>query len=272
MKFNVPFLKKASKKEDHYVVVISWGGMRGFYWWWVLKAMEKLWLKNKVDALYWVSAWWLLCAYWSAWYDAEHILEIFLNSDFLDIYKDINFMSKDSILKNTPLKKQIDRDLPKYFEKLNIPTYIWCTDTQVWQSTILSSWELCSALLGTIAIPGIFPAVKRGDEVLVDGGVTDNFPISTAKQEFPNHKIIGISLNKYRDHPKIKNILDNLMVSFEIMLRKDIEPQRSLADYFFCRSLNTPVLEFRKAKLKEIFQLWFEDWIEELTDNYNKLL
>ncbi|MBR6907592.1 hypothetical protein IKN40_03695 [bacterium] len=60
---------------------------------------------------------------------------------------------------------------------------------------------------------------------LIDGGVTNNFPLAIAKGKFPRHKIIGISLNKYQKNQKIKNIFDNLLVSFEIMLRKDIEPQ-----------------------------------------------
>ncbi|MBQ9554375.1 hypothetical protein IJU97_05555 [bacterium] len=85
--------------------------------------------------------------------------------------------------------------------------------------------------------------------------MTNNFPIEKAKNIFPNHKIIGISLNKYRKNPEIKNLLDNLMVSFEIMLRKDIEPQGQLADIFFCRALDIPVLEFNVKKLKKVFDL-----------------
>jgi predicted acylesterase/phospholipase RssA len=60
---------------------------------------------------------------------------------------------------------------------------------------------------------------------LIDGGVTNNCPLAIATGKFPRHKIIGISLNKYQKNQKIKNIFDNLLVSFEIMLRKDIEPQ-----------------------------------------------
>lgn len=55
--------------------------------------------------------------------------------------------------------------------------------------------------------------------------MTNNFLVEPAKKAYPRHKIIGISLNKYRTNPKVKNLLDSLMVSFEIMLKKDIPEQ-----------------------------------------------
>jgi len=255
-----------SKNEDRYILVVSWGGMRGFYWLWITKALEELWLREKIDAIYGVSAWWLLASYRAAGYNSEDILDIFFRSDFFDIKKDINLIPKNSILKVKEIEKQVKRDLPKSFEELKTPIYIGCTDTQKWQFTVLSTWNLASALMWTIAIPWVFPAVERGDEVLIDGGVTNNFPIKIAKKNFPDHKIIGISLNKYRKKPKIRNILDNLIVSFEIMLRKDIEPQWALADIFFCRELDTPVLEFNTSKLRKIYDLGYQDGLEQFKD------
>ena len=54
------------------------------------------------------------------------------------------------------------------------------------------------------------------------------------------------------------------MVSFEIMLKKDIPEQGSLSDVFFCRDLDTQVLEFTTTKLKKIFKLGYEDGLEKL--------
>lgn len=254
----------AKKNPERYVLVVSWGGMRWFYGLWITKAIEELWLREEIDAVFWVSAWWLLASYWAAGFDSDECLDIFFHSDFMNLKNDINLIPKDSILKTDALEKQLRRDLPDTFSELKTPIYIWCTDTQTWQYTVLSEGDLCSALLWTIAIPWIFPAVKRWNEVLIDGWVTNNFPIAIAKETFPNHKIIWISLNKYRKKPKISNMLDNLIVSFEIMLRKDIEPQGAMADIFFCRELDTPVLEFNLTKLKKIFDLWYEDWLREL--------
>lgn len=260
--FKFPFLQK--KEEKHFTLVISWGGMRAFYGLGILKALEELGYKDKIDALYGVSAWALLVSYRSAGYSADEILTRFLKSDFLNFSKNLNLIPKSSLLKNTLLKKQMEKELPKNFEDLNIPTFIGCTEVKKGENLILSNGELTSALLGTIAIPWIFPAIERNDHLLIDGGVTDNFPIEVAKKSFPQNKIIGISLNKYRSNPKIKNLFDNLIVSFEIMLRKDIQEKGTLSDIFFCRSLDTPVLEFRTTKLKKLFELWYQDGREKL--------
>lgn len=263
----IPFFNSLGEKK-RYVLVISGWGMRWFYGLWIAKALEELWYKDNIDAIYGVSAWGLLASYWAAWYNTEDILNKFLTWWWFiaEFANNINIIPKKSLLSNNIIKRQLERHLPKTFEELLIPTFIGCTDTRKGQASIISSWDLISALLGTIAIPWIFPAVERYDEVLIDGWVTNNFPIELAKKQFPNHKIIWISLNKYRKDPKIRNIIDTLAVSFEIMLRKDIERQWALADIFFCRSLGTPVLEFNATKLKKLYHLWYEDGIEMLAN------
>ena len=47
----------------------------------------------------------------------------------------------------------MEKELPKNFEDLNIPTFIGCTEVKKGENLILSSGELTSALLGTIASP-----------------------------------------------------------------------------------------------------------------------
>ena len=64
--FKFPFLQK--KEEKHFTLVISWGGMRAFYGLGILKALEELGYKDKIDALYGVSAWALLVSYRSGGY------------------------------------------------------------------------------------------------------------------------------------------------------------------------------------------------------------
>ena len=80
--------------------------------------------------------------------------------------------------------------------------------------------------------------------------MTNNFPVEPAKKAYPRHKIIGISFNKYRPNPKVENLLDSLMVAFDIMIKKDVPELGSLSDIFFCRHLDTPILEFTRRNLK----------------------
>jgi predicted acylesterase/phospholipase RssA len=44
--------------------------------------------------------------------------------------------------------------------------------------------------MGSIALPVIFPPVKFGDCLLVDGGVIDNFPVLRAQKLYPDKEVI----------------------------------------------------------------------------------
>lgn len=54
------------------------------------------------------------------------------------------------------------------------------TDLLSGNEQLLSSGDVISAVLASAAIPGIYPPVRRDNKVLVDGGVSNNTPISHA--------------------------------------------------------------------------------------------
>lgn len=145
-KFRFPFFIKnqkslslwKKKQDDRYILVISGGGMRGFYGLGILKALEEKGYKERIDALYGVSAGGLLVSYWAAGYSADKILKLFLHSEFLKLSKNLNLIPKHSLLKTTYLKKQLEKELPSTFEELNIPTFIGCTEVKKGESLIIS--------------------------------------------------------------------------------------------------------------------------------------
>lgn len=115
MSFRFPFFKQ--KKADSFIVVISGGGMRGFYGLGILKALEEKGLKDRIQAIYGVSAGGLLASYRAAGYQAEEILEAFLHSPFLQLSKNLNLIPKTSLLKTTLLKKQLIKELQTPLKK-----------------------------------------------------------------------------------------------------------------------------------------------------------
>lgn len=145
-KFRFPFFIKnqkslslwKKKQDDRYILVISGGGMRGFYGLGILKALEEKGYKERIDALYGVSAGGLLVSYWAAGYSADEILKLFLHSEFLKLSKNLNLIPKHSLLKTTYLKKQLEKELPSTFEELSIPTVIGCTEVKKGENLIIS--------------------------------------------------------------------------------------------------------------------------------------
>lgn len=59
------------------------------------------------------------------------------------------------------------------FADLQVPLRIVTTDLSAGQSRIFSEGPLLPAVLASSAIPGLFPPVLSGREVLVDGGLTE---------------------------------------------------------------------------------------------------
>ncbi|MEZ5178207.1 MAG: patatin-like phospholipase family protein [Acidimicrobiales bacterium] len=59
-----------------------------------------------------------------------------------------------------------------------------------------SAWR---AVRASIAIPGLFPPVAQGADVLVDGGLLDNFPVARVRDRHPGATVIGVDVGSRRD-------------------------------------------------------------------------
>lgn len=68
----------------------------------------------------------------------------------------------------------------KRLEDARIPFHVMATDLYDGSEVCLSEGSTEKALLASSAIPGVYPPVQYGDRYLVDGGVNDHTPISTA--------------------------------------------------------------------------------------------
>ena len=55
------------------------------------------------------------------------------------------------------------------------------TDLRTRQAVVIDEGPLNIALRATIAVPGLLPPVRRGSQVLMDGGMVDNVPISATR-------------------------------------------------------------------------------------------
>jgi NTE family protein len=68
------------------------------------------------------------------------------------------------------------------FDKLNIPYRAIATDVASGERIILKKGNIADAMRASMAFPGLFAPVEMDGRLLVDGGVTENFPVQTARQ------------------------------------------------------------------------------------------
>jgi NTE family protein len=91
------------------------------------------------------------------------------------------FGKRDHLVTPAPLRSLIESALPyQRLEEARIPCHIVATDVLEGTETVLSSGPVALALLASAAIPGVFPTVPINGRYLMDGGVANNTPISTA--------------------------------------------------------------------------------------------
>lgn len=251
-------MKKIFHHNDDVILVLSGWWARGFYTIGVLKYLEEIWMDKKIKTIFGISVWAMIWTFWSAGYSAQKLFDIFMKTPFVS-FKNFNILPKKSLLSSNFLKKCFQDNIPDSFGRLTRKLYIWATDIATGELAIFQKWSLHTALLASGAIPGIFPPVKVGKDLFIDGGMVNNLPVDIAKDMYPQSKIIAIALNKFQWQRKVDSILDLVNVSFEIFLRNSIVKNIKKADYQLYPDLSIKVMDTRKSKMKEAYLQWYKD-------------
>lgn len=91
------------------------------------------------------------------------------------------FSKRNHFADPSALAELIRREMPyRRLEEMKIPCHVVATDLFTGAEVILSSGPVAKALLASAAIPGVFPPVHVGGRCLIDGGVANHTPLSTA--------------------------------------------------------------------------------------------
>ena len=90
-------------------------------------------------------------------------------------------LRRNHVVDPSRLRRLLEVHLPYHLlENAALPVHVVATDMQLGQEVLLSSGSVIDAVMASTAIPGVFPPVRIGDRELIDGGVANNTPISSA--------------------------------------------------------------------------------------------
>jgi NTE family protein len=88
-----------------------------------------------------------------------------------------------NLLRADGLRRLLERHLTyDRIEQAALPLHVVATDMHDGSEVLLSRGKVVDAVLASSAIPGVFPPVRMAGRELVDGGVCNNTPISSAVQ------------------------------------------------------------------------------------------
>lgn len=122
------------------------------------------------------------------------------------------------------------------FDSLTIPLRVIAVDLISGCRVVMKDGRLDQAIRGSIAIPGVFAPQTATDQVLVDGGVLQYFPVDPLHEFKPD--LIIASLTIKEDTTADISLVDVVARTTSIAGFEDIERQKMLADVVIEPDLN----------------------------------
>lgn len=241
------FSQDTLKSRPKIGLVLSGGGAKGFAHIGVLKVLEKAGVK--IDYIGGTSVGSVVGALYASGYNAAQLDSIFKDTDFNNLITDYiprsskNFYEKrnDELYAfSLPVNKfkvgiplSLSKGMYNYnllnrltkqvreihdFNKLPIPFLCIATDIETGQQVVLNKGYLAKALLASSAFPSIFAPVELDGKLLVDGGVSNNYPVDEIRK-LGADIIIGVDVqddikdrNSLNDATKILVQINNLQM------------------------------------------------------------
>jgi len=207
----------SAKKQKKIGLALGSGGTRGFAHIGVLKVLISK--KIPIDFLAGSSAGAIMAAYFAVHGEIESLEDLVLKMRKIEFAPFIDFISpKKALIRGRKIQKFLD-DLfiHSNFSQVKTPLRIVATDLRKGQEVILTKGNIAKAVLASSTLPGVFPPVSLGKELLVDGGVVNPTPVDVARKMGADI-ILGVDLTmKGKVSLKDPNIVEVLIRSFDVL-------------------------------------------------------
>ncbi len=211
------------KKKKKVCLVLGSGGLFGLIHIGVLKELKRN--NIPVDCVVGCSMGAVIGAYYSLNpnpYSLENLVTKLKRWDLVKLI-DLN-IPKVSLISGNKIKNFLEDFVEdKEFSDTKIPLKIIATDLEKGEEVILSEGKLIDSIMASSSIPGIFPPIKLGKKVLVDGGVVNPTPTNVAEKMNADITVAVDLTMKHEtkiENPKIYQIL---MRSYEILRNQSMK-------------------------------------------------
>ena len=116
------------------------------------------------------------------------------------------------------------------FNALPIPFACVVTNIVDNSEIVIHNGILSDAMRASMSIPGAFSPIRKGDMVLVDGGLRNNYPADVAKEMGADY-IIGVSVaSKQRTADKLNSASDILLQIVDFNCKNKFEENMAITD------------------------------------------
>lgn len=247
------------QKNKNFGLVLSGGGARGFFHMGVIAAIQDL--RVKVEEISGTSIGAIIGLMYAA-NPTINFRKIMEEMDFFELIK--------AMVMGTKNNKKIEKFLKKYirvdnFEDLKIKTKINATDINNQKEIVFDEGNIYPGVIASMIIPGVFSPLNYKNSFLIDGGISNNIPITLIKK---SKKIIVSDISgpiKKIDEKTLAT--DVLYTSFALMQQSLAwEKAKNMKDKKIIKiSLHdekTFILDFRKKNYEYLFDLGYKTMLE----------
>jgi len=167
----------------------------------------------------------------------------------------------------------------KDFLQFNIPFCGIATDVGNGEAVVLKDGEIISAIRSSMAIPSVFTAVNHNGKILVDGGISRNFPVRDVKEMGADFVIGSTVATGLLPPEKVKNVIQLLLQIAFFREAEDSKKEVPLCDIYIPFDLDkysmgsfSDANEILKAGIDEGKRLYprFKELADSLNEKYGK--
>lgn len=264
-------------QEPKVGLVLSGGGAKGFAHIGALKVIDSLGIK--LDYIAGTSMGAIIGSLYATGYSGKQLEEMFNNQDFDELINDAfprysksfyerensekyavslpfdNFkislpsaLSRGQNVYNLLYKLMLPVNEVRDFEKLPIPFFCIATNIETGESLIMDKGHLAEAVTASGALPSLFQPVIIDGKILIDGGVTNNFPVEELRDKGMDI-IIGVDVQDVlKDRESLKSAPDILMQINNFRTINAMKNKVSLTDIYIKPDItNFSVISFNEG-------------------------
>jgi NTE family protein len=225
------------KKLPKIALVLGGGGARGFAHIGVLKVIQEE--RIPVSLVIGTSVGSIAGALFCVGASLENIQNDIKDFDVGNIsnFSSISLLEMllaDHLLSNKKLEKFINARIGDVtFNQLQIPLVCIATDLITGERILLREGSVAFAARASSTVPGIFQPVEYNQRYLIDGGLSENIPVSVARI-FKADVIIAVPLSTDITKNNVNNIFLTLMQAIYIQGQSLDQYNLSKADVIIC--------------------------------------
>ena len=207
---------RKKRKRKKVGLVLSGGSVRGAAHLGVLEVLEREGIRP--DYVAGVSAGSVVGAVYCAGLDLDEIKRLALDLH----WKKLGRVTRPRLgfLNGTRLEEYLAEIIGHLrFEELEIPLATVAVDIVRGELVVLKEGPVALAVRASCALPGVFTPVERGEQMLVDGGVLNNLPVSVARDMGADYVIAVDLLPPTIWGARPQNLFEMFYLSFYTLLR-----------------------------------------------------